>query len=219
MAAYRVLVVCVGNVCRSPLGERLLAARLGDGFEVTSAGVGALVGEPMDPEAAAHLERLTLEAFQSGLSWRTILDKRDNFRAAFAGFDADVVAAYDDRDVERLMADAGIVRNRRKVDAAITNARATVALRETGGLEELLWTHAPEPTPRPRGFADVPPQTAESELLAKRLRKAGFVQLGPTTVYAAMQACGLVDDHLVGCFRAGASRSGSRVTGGLRATS
>jgi DNA-3-methyladenine glycosylase I len=175
-------------------------------------------GKPVHGETAL-LERLCLEGFQSGLSWLTILRKRPAFRAAFAGFDADTVAAFTDADVERLMGDDSIVRNRRKIEATVTNARATVALRETGGLEELLWTHAPEPSPRPRGFADVPPQTAESELLAKRLRKAGFVQLGPTTVYAAMQACGLVDDHLVGCFRAGASRSGSRLTGGLRATS
>jgi DNA-3-methyladenine glycosylase I len=175
-------------------------------------------GKPVHGETAL-LERLCLEAFQSGLSWLTILRKRPAFRTAFAGFDADAVAAFTEADVERLMADESIVRNRRKVEATITNARATVTLRESGGLEELLWTHAPEPSPRPRGFADVPPQTAESELLAKRLRKAGFVQLGPTTVYAAMQACGLVDDHLVGCFRAGASRSGSRLTGGLRATS
>ncbi|SOC55685.1 DNA-3-methyladenine glycosylase I [Ornithinimicrobium cerasi] len=175
-------------------------------------------GKPVHGETAL-LERLCLEGFQSGLSWLTILRKRPAFRTAFAGFDADTVAAFTDDDVDRLMGEEAIVRNRRKIEATVTNARATVALRETGGLEELLWTHAPEPTPRPRGFADVPPQTAESELLAKRLRKAGFVQLGPTTVYAAMQACGLVDDHLVGCFRAGASRSGSRVTGGLRATS
>lgn len=175
-------------------------------------------GKPVHGETAL-LERLCLEGFQSGLSWLTILRKRAAFRAAFEGFDADTVAAFTEHDVDRLMADESIVRNRRKIEATIANARATVTLRESGGLEELLWTHAPEPTPRPRSFADVPPQTPESELLAKRLRKAGFVQLGPTTVYAAMQACGLVDDHLVGCFRAGASRSGSRLTGGLRATS
>ena len=175
-------------------------------------------GKPVHGETAL-LERLCLEGFQSGLSWLTILRKRPAFRAAFADFDAETVAAYGDDDVERLMADEGIVRNRRKIDATISNARATLTLRESGGLEEMLWTHAPEPSPRPRRFADVPAQTPESELLAKRLRKAGFVQLGPTTVYAAMQACGLVDDHLVGCFRAGASRSGARHTGGMRATS
>ncbi|AXH98204.1 DNA-3-methyladenine glycosylase I [Ornithinimicrobium avium] len=169
-------------------------------------------GKPVHGETAL-LERLCLEGFQTGLSWLVILRKRPAFRAAFAGFDAEVVADFGARDVERLMEEESIVRNRRKIEATIQNARATLALRDSGGLEELLWTHAPEPTPRPMGFGDVPTQTTESELLAKRLRKAGFVQLGPTTVYAAMQACGLVDDHLVGCFRAGASRSGSRVTG------
>jgi DNA-3-methyladenine glycosylase I len=169
-------------------------------------------GKPVHGETAL-LERLCLEGFQTGLSWLVILRKRAAFRTAFAGFDADVVARFDESDVDRLLVDESIVRNRRKIEATIQNARATVALRETGGLEELLWTHAPEPTPRPMRFAEVPTQTPESELLAKRLRKAGFVQLGPTTVYAAMQACGLVDDHLVGCFRAGASRSGARVPG------
>ena len=174
-------------------------------------------GKPVHGETAL-LERLCLEGFQYGLSWLVILRKRPAFRAAFAGFDADTVAAFDDVDVDRLLHDESIVRNRRKIEATVQNARATVALRESGGLEELLWTHAPEPTPRPMRFSDVPTQTPESELLAKRLRKAGFVQLGPTTVYAAMQACGLVDDHLVGCFRAGASRSGNRVAG-VRLTS
>jgi DNA-3-methyladenine glycosylase I len=152
---------------------------------------------------AAHLERLTLEAFQSGLSWRTILDKRDNFRAAFAGFDADAVAAFDDRDVERLMGDAGIVRNHRKVDAAITNARATVALREQGGLEAFIWSFRPVPGPAPRTTADVPTTSAESVALSKALKKAGFAFVGPTTMHALMEAVGLVDDHLEGCHRRG----------------
>ncbi len=152
---------------------------------------------------AAHLERLTLEAFQSGLSWRTILDKRDNFRAAFAGFDADAVAAFDDRDVERLMGDAGIVRNRRKVDAAITNARATVALREQGGLEAFIWSFRPEPGPAPRTTSDVPTTSVESVALSKALKKAGFAFVGPTTMHALMEAVGLVDDHLEGCHRRG----------------
>ncbi|WP_281965828.1 DNA-3-methyladenine glycosylase I [Serinicoccus marinus] len=168
-------------------------------------------GKPVHGESAL-LERLCLEGFQSGLSWLVILRKRPGFREAFAGFDADVVARFTEADVQRLLQHEGIVRNRRKIEATIANARATIELREHGGLEELLWTHAPEPTPRPRSFADVPTQTSESELLAKRLRKAGFEQVGPTTLYAAMQACGLVDDHLVGCFRAGSSRSGSRLT-------
>ena len=168
-------------------------------------------GKPVHGETAL-LERLCLEAFQSGLSWLVILRKRPAFRAAFAHFDADEVARFTQDDVERLLAMPEIVRNRRKIEGAIQNARATIALRESGGLEELMWTHAPEPTPRPERFADVPAQTSESDLLARRLRKYGFTGLGPTTVYAAMQACGLVDDHLVGCFRAGASRSGSRLT-------
>lgn len=154
---------------------------------------------------AAHLERLTLEAFQSGLSWLTILNKRDNFRAAFAGFDADAVAAFGADDVERLMADAGIVRNRRKVEAAITNARATVALRERGGLEPFLWSFRPEPGPAPRTTADVPTTSPESIALSRALKKAGFAHVGPTTMYALMQAVGLVDDHLEGCHRRGTS--------------
>lgn len=154
---------------------------------------------------AAHFERLTLEAFQSGLSWLTILNKRDNFRAAFAGFDADAVAAYDDSDVERLMGDAGIVRNRRKVDAAITNARATVALRAGGGLEDFLWSFRPEPGPAPRTTAEVPTTSPESVALSRALKKAGFAHVGPTTMYALMEAVGLVDDHLEGCHRRGTS--------------
>ena len=155
---------------------------------------------------AAHFERLTLEAFQSGLSWLTILNKRDSFRAAFAGFDADVVAGYDESDVERLMTDAGIVRNRRKVDATIANARATVALREMGGLEELLWSFSPEPAPAPRTTADVPTTSPESIALSKALKKAGFAHVGPTTMYALMEAIGLVDDHLEGCHRRGCAQ-------------
>jgi DNA-3-methyladenine glycosylase I len=152
---------------------------------------------------SAHLERLTLEAFQSGLSWLTILNKRDSFRAAFAGFDADVVAAYGPADVARLMADTGIVRNRRKVDAAIANARATVALREQGGLEAFIWGFRPEPGPAPRTTADIPTTSPESLALSKALKKAGFAHVGPTTMYALMQAIGLVDDHLEGCHRRG----------------
>jgi DNA-3-methyladenine glycosylase I len=152
---------------------------------------------------SAHLERLTLEAFQSGLSWRTILLKRDNFRAAFAGFDADTVAAYGPPDVDRLMADAGIVRNRRKVDAAIANARATVALRDQGGLEAFIWSFRPEPGPAPRTTADVPTTSPESLALSKALKKAGFAHVGPTTMYALMEAVGLVDDHLEDCHRRG----------------
>lgn len=152
---------------------------------------------------AAHLERLTLEAFQSGLSWRTILDKRPAFRAAFAGFDADRVADFGPDDVDRLMADAGIVRNLRKVEAAITNARATVALREQGGLEAFIWSFRPDPGPAPRTTADVPTTSPESVALARALKKAGFAHVGPTTMYALMEAIGLVDDHLADCHRRG----------------
>jgi DNA-3-methyladenine glycosylase I len=145
-------------------------------------------------------ERFTLEAFQSGLSWLTILRKRETFRAAFAGFDPEVVAAYGAEDRARLMADPGIVRNNAKVDAAIANAAAVLRLRDSGGLEELVWSHAPTGRRRAsHAFADVPAQTPESVALAKALKRNGFVFVGPTTAYAAMQACGLVNDHLAGC--------------------
>ncbi|KYH45977.1 DNA-3-methyladenine glycosylase I [Branchiibius sp. NY16-3462-2] len=161
-------------------------------------------GRPVRQEAAL-LERITLEAFQSGLSWLTILRKRPAFRAAFADFDPDAVAAFTDEDRDRLMADAGIVRNRRKVDAAIANARATVALREDGGLVELFWSFQPAQLRRPRSIAEVPASTPESVALAKALRKNGFEHIGPTTMYAAMQACGVVTDHLVDCDFGGAA--------------
>lgn len=159
-------------------------------------------GVPVAGERA-YFERLTLEAFQSGLSWLTILNKRENFRAAFAGFDADVVATYDDDDRARLLADAGIVRNRLKVDATITNARATIALRDQGGLPAFIESFRPDPRPAPRTAADVPATTAESTLLSKALKNNGFVFVGPTTMYALMQAIGLVDDHLADCHRRG----------------
>lgn len=159
-------------------------------------------GVPVHGERALY-ERITLEAFQSGLAWITILRKRPAFRAAFAGFDPEIVASYDAADVERLLQDAGIVRNRRKIDAAITNARAVLRLRETGGLDELIWSHVPAGHRRPRDFGETPAQIPESIALAKALKKAGFAHVGPTTMYAAMQACGLVDDHVVGCFRGG----------------
>jgi len=157
-------------------------------------------GVPVEGESA-HLERLTLEAFQSGLSWRTILLKRPAFREAFAGFDADRVAAYDEGDVERLMADTGIVRNRAKILAAITNARATVSLRDRGGLVDLIHEHRPETWNPPRTTDDLVPRTPESLALSKSLKKAGFAFVGPTTMHALMEALGLVDDHLVGCHR------------------
>ena len=159
-------------------------------------------GVPVHGEKALY-ERITLEAFQSGLAWITILRKREAFRSAFAGFDPEVVAAFDDTDRERLMADAGIVRNRLKVDAAIANARAVLGLREQGGLEDLVWSHRPERHTPPRSTAELRATSPESIALAKALKKAGFAFVGPTTMYAALQACGLVDDHLLGCHRAG----------------
>jgi DNA-3-methyladenine glycosylase I len=147
----------------------------------------------------ALFERLTLEAFQSGLSWLTILRKRPAFRAAFAGFAIGTVAEFDERDVDRLLADAGIVRNRAKIEAAIANARASADLPD--GLAALLWSFAPDPSgrSRPARLADVPPTSAESVALAKDLRRRGFRFVGPTTVYALMQAAGMVDDHVAGC--------------------
>lgn len=152
---------------------------------------------------SALYERLTLEAFQSGLSWLTILRKREGFRAAFAGFDPDAVAAFGEADLRRLMADTAIVRNRLKIRAAVTNAQAVVGLRDRGGLDELFWSFAPARHRRPRTAADVPATTAESVELAKTLKRNGFVFVGPTTAYAGMQACGLVNDHLAGCHRGG----------------
>lgn len=157
---------------------------------------------------AGLYERLTLEAFQSGLSWLTILRKREGFRAAFAGFDAETVAAFADADVERLMADASIVRNRLKIRAAVANAKAVVRLRDAGGLDDLLWSFAPVDNRPPRTPDDVPSTTAESTALAKSLKRNGFVFVGPTTMYAAMQACGLVNDHLIHCHRDGTFLAG-----------
>jgi DNA-3-methyladenine glycosylase I len=158
-------------------------------------------GRPVRGERGLY-ERFTLEAFQSGLSWLTILRKREGFRAAFDGFDPERVAAYEQPDVDRLLADAAIVRNRAKIAAAVANARAVLALREAypGGLDALVWSFAPPRRPRrPRVLADVPASTPESAALAKSLKRHGFVFVGPTTAYASMQACGLVDDHVEGC--------------------
>ena len=142
-------------------------------------------------------ERISLEAFQSGLSWLVILRKRTDFRRAFDGFDVDTVAAYTDVDVQRLMADPGIVRNRAKIEATIANARAVVGL--DTDLPGLLWSFAPPPRPRPTSAQDVPSQTPESVALARELRGRGFRFIGPTTAYALMQATGMVDDHLRDC--------------------
>lgn len=161
-------------------------------------------GMPVRDERGVF-ERLSLEAFQSGLSWATILRKRPAFRSAFADFDPDTVAAYGHSDVERLMGDTGIVRNRRKVEATITNARATVALRAEGGLAELVWAHRPATTPAPRTLAELPTTTPESLALSKALKRKGFTFVGPTTMHALMEAIGIVDTHLVDSHRRGTS--------------
>lgn len=155
-------------------------------------------------EEAALFERISLEAFQSGLSWLTILNKREAFRAAFAGFDPDAVAAFGAADVSRLMADASIVRNRAKVDATVKNARATVALRDGGGLDRLVWSHRPAHGPEPRTTEEVPTVSDESKTLATGLKDRGFAFVGPTTAHALMEAIGMVDTHLAGCHRRGA---------------
>jgi DNA-3-methyladenine glycosylase I len=156
-------------------------------------------GRPVTDERGL-LERLCLEGFQSGLSWLTILRKRENFRAAFAGFDPEAVARFGARDVKRLLGDAGIVRHRGKIEAAIANARGTLALREAGTpLHQLVWAHRPKPRRAVKSIYDLPSTTPESVALSKELKRAGFRFVGPTTVYAAMQACGVVNDHIASC--------------------
>ena len=156
-------------------------------------------GRPVRDERGMF-ERLCLEGFQSGLSWVTILRKRENFRAAFAGFDPERVARFGERDVKRLLGDAGIVRHRGKIEATIANARGTLALRDTGTpLAELVWSHRPKRSRAPRSTRDWLPMTPESVALSKALKRAGFRFVGPTTVYAAMQECGVVNDHLLSC--------------------
>jgi DNA-3-methyladenine glycosylase I len=158
-------------------------------------------GRPVTDERDL-LERLCLEGFQSGLSWLTILRKRENFRSAFAGFDPEVVSRFGARDITRLLKDAGIVRHRGKIEAAIANARGTLTLREAGTpLDELVWSHRPKRRrAAPKSFKQVAATTPESAALSKELKRAGFRFVGPTTVYAAMQACGIVNDHLATCF-------------------
>jgi len=161
-------------------------------------------GMPVRDEQGMY-ERLSLEAFQAGLSWATILRKRPAFREAFDGFDPEAVARYGDEDVERLMADAGIVRNRAKILAAITNARATLALREKGGLADFVWSFQPEETPRPRSLDEIPTTSPASLALSKALKKEGFAFVGPTTMFALMEAVGILDTHLLGSHRRGSS--------------
>jgi DNA-3-methyladenine glycosylase I len=155
-------------------------------------------GQPVRGDRAIF-ERLSLEAFQSGLSWLTILRKRENFRAAFAGFDIPSVAAFGPADIDRLMNDAGIVRNSAKINAVIANARAAVDV--PGGLSDLVWKYASPPPAAPRTIADLPSSTPESKALSAELRRNGFKFTGPVTAYATMQACGIVNDHLAACFR------------------
>jgi len=161
-------------------------------------------GRPVHGEHALF-ERLSLEAFQSGLSWLIILRKRAAFRAAFAGFDIDAVALFGAPDVARLLADAGIVRNRAKIEATISNARAVRAA-VPEGLDALLWSFAPVDPPRPATRADVPAASAESAAMAKELKRRGLKFVGATTAYALMQATGMVDDHVATCWRAAADR-------------
>jgi DNA-3-methyladenine glycosylase I len=157
-------------------------------------------GRPVRDERGLY-ERLCLEGFQSGLAWITILRKRENFRSAFAGFDPEKVAQFGEPDVERLLGDAGIVRHRGKIEATIANAHGVLALREAGTpLHELVWSFRPESYGVPRTTADWFAQTPESKELSKRLKASGFRFVGPTTVWAAMQACGVVNDHLAGCW-------------------
>ncbi len=155
-------------------------------------------GRPVH-DRTALFERISLEAFQSGLSWLVILRKRENFRRAFSDFDVETVARYTDADVARLMADPGIVRNRAKIEATIRNARATVDLK-SADLAELLWSFAPAPRRRPAAPSEIPVVSAESTAMARELKRRGFRFVGPTTAYALMQATGMVDDHLQACW-------------------
>ncbi|WP_166877419.1 DNA-3-methyladenine glycosylase I [Salinibacterium sp. ZJ450] len=161
-------------------------------------------GMPVRDEQGLY-ERISLEAFQAGLSWVTILRKRPAFRAAFADFDPDTVANFTEQDVERLLGDAGIVRNRAKIRATITNANATVALRAEGGLVDFVWSFQPDSTPEPRSLDEIPTSSAESIALSKALRKKGFAFVGPTTMHALMEAIGMIDTHLVDSHRRGSS--------------
>jgi DNA-3-methyladenine glycosylase I len=161
-------------------------------------------GLPVRDEQGLY-ERISLEAFQAGLSWVTILRKRPAFRAAFAGFHPETVAAFTEADVERLLQDTGIVRNRLKIRAAITNARATLDLRHDGGLADFVWSFRPETTPEPMSLDQIPTTSPESIALSKALRKRGFAFVGPTTMYALMEAIGMVDTHLVDSHRRGTS--------------
>ena len=161
-------------------------------------------GLPVRDEQGLY-ERISLEGFQAGLSWATILRKRPAFREAFHNFNPDIVADFTEADVERLLQDAGIIRNRLKIRAAITNAKAVIALRSEGGLVDFVWSFQPADTPQPLMHADIPTQSPESVALSKALRKKGFSFVGPTTMFALMEAIGMVDTHLVDSHRRGTS--------------
>jgi DNA-3-methyladenine glycosylase I len=156
-------------------------------------------GRPVH-DGVALFERMSLEAFQSGLSWLIILRKRENFRRAFDGFDVEKVARYTDADVQRLLVDDGIVRNRAKIEATVANARAAAGLGSPGDLSELLWSFAPPARPRPADGSEIPSASAESKAMAGELKRRGFRFVGPTTAYALMQATGMVDDHIRACW-------------------
>ncbi len=161
-------------------------------------------GMPVRDEAGLF-ERISLEAFQAGLSWATVLRKREAFRKVFAGFDPDTVAGFIEADVTRLLGDARIIRNAAKIRATITNAQATIDLRTDGGLPDLIWSFQPAETPRPRTVDEIPTSSVESAALAKALKARGFRFVGPTSAYALMEAIGMVDTHLIGSHRRGAS--------------
>jgi DNA-3-methyladenine glycosylase I len=156
-------------------------------------------GRPVTDERGLY-EKLSLECLQSGLSWALILRKREGIREAFAGFDPDVVAGFGPPEVDQLLTDARVIRNRRKLEAIVQNAQATVAMRDEQPLAELMWSYRRLSQPAPKSYADMTPTTPESKELAKELKKCGFVFVGPTTVYSTMQAVGIVNEHLAGCF-------------------
>lgn len=197
-----------------PRGQQAAARCFGDGDPLFERYHDEEWGFPVLDERGLF-ERLSLEAFQSGLSWRTILNKRPAFRTAFADFDPDAIARFGDADVRRLLGDVGIIRNRAKIEATLANARATVAMRTLGQpLDAVIRAHAParRHTP-PATWADVPAVAPESAALARELKRRGFRFVGPTTLYALMQACGLVDDHLAGCPARPAAERARRAAG------
>jgi DNA-3-methyladenine glycosylase I len=189
------LVRCEDNLMRPPWAayDPLLSAYYGTEW-----------GMPITDERQLF-ERLSLEAFQAGLSWATIFRKRDTFRLAFAQFNPDKVAKFTEKDVQRLMADPGIVRHQAKVLATINNAAATIELRKDGGLSDFIWSFKPAVTPTPKTMADVPSDSPESIALSKALRKRGFAFVGPTTIFALMESIGMIDTHLVESHRRGSS--------------